>query len=87
MRKHLVLFLLGAFLLTGAVEAQTLRNASNAQIGKVESDGVVRNASNARIGKIDKEGIVRDDSNKQIGSAKGVDKKIAAVIFFFKLLE
>ena len=30
----------------------TVRNASNATIGKVESDGTVRNASNAAIGKI-----------------------------------
>ena len=28
------------------VEAQTIRNASNAQVGKIESDGTVRNRSN-----------------------------------------
>ena len=67
MRKHLILFFLGAFLLTGAVEAQTLRNASNAQIGKVESDGVVRNSSNARIGKVESDGTVRNASNARIG--------------------
>lgn len=45
----------------------TLRNASNAAIGKIDNDGTVRNASNASIGKIQNDGTVRNASNAAIG--------------------
>ena len=35
------------------------------------------------IGKIESDGTVRDGNGHNIGSAKGVDKKHAAVFFFF----
>ena len=69
--KHVIPLLLSLLLLVSApLEAQTLRNANNATIGKVESNGTIRNANNATIGK-----------------AEGVDRKIAAVLFFMHLLE
>ena len=69
--KHVIFLLLSLLLLVFApLEAQTLRNANNATIGKVESDGTIRNANNATIGK-----------------AEGVDRKIAAVLFFMHLLQ
>ena len=69
--KHVIPLLLSLLLLVSApLEAQTLRNANYASIGKVESNGTIRNANNATIGK-----------------AEGVDRKIAAVLFFMHLLE
>ena len=64
-----------------------IRNANNATIGKVESDGTVRNANNATIGKVQSDGTVRNANNATIGKAEGVDRKIAAVLFFMHLLE
>ena len=64
-------------------DAQTLRNASNATIGKIDSDGTVRNASNAILGKISSDGTVRNASNATIGKADGVNKQYAAAVFFF----
>lgn len=57
---------LSAFLSVGAT-AQTVRNASNATIGKIESNGTVRNSSNAMIGRIESNGTVRNASNATIG--------------------
>lgn len=48
-RKLFLVMVLSAFLSVGAT-AQTVRNASNATIGKIESNGTVRNSSNATIG-------------------------------------
>ena len=103
--KHVIFLLLSLLLLVFApLEAQTLRNANNATIGKVESDGTIRNANNATIGKIDSDGTVRNANNATIGKvesdgtvrnannatigkAEGVDRKIAAVLFFMHLLQ
>lgn len=56
MKKFLLLLslMLG---LSCSAEAQSLRNASNSYIGKVERDGTIRNASNSCIGKA--EGVDR----------------------------
>ena len=64
-------------------DAQTLRNASNAAIGKIDADGTVRNSSNATIGKISSDGTVRNASNATIGKAAGVNQRQAAAAFFF----
>ena len=47
--------------------AQTVRDRYNAQIGRVESNGIVRDRYNAQIGKIETNGVVRDRYNAQIG--------------------
>ena len=67
--------------------AQTYRSSNNATLGTVSSDGTVRNSSNSRIGKIDSDGTVRNANNSAIGKAQGIDKKIAAAIFFMDLLK
>ena len=59
-----------------------VRNASNAQIGRIESNGTVRNSLNAQIGKIESSGTIRDCFNPTMGSASGVKKEWAAVFFF-----
>ena len=58
------------------VQAQgcRLHNASNAQIGKISSDGTVRNASNGQVGKISSDGAVRNASNVQIGKIENDGK-------------
>ena len=65
-RKLFLVMVLSAFLSVGAT-AQTVRNASNATIGKIESNGTVRNSSNAMIGRIESNGTVRNSSNAMIG--------------------
>jgi hypothetical protein len=47
--------------------AVSLRNASNASCGQVESNGTVRNSSNASVGRIEKDGVIRNGSNASIG--------------------
>jgi hypothetical protein len=51
----------------------------------VDSDGTVRK-DGSNVGKIEKDGTVRKNG-RNIGSAKGVDPKYAAVIFFFGLFD
>ena len=67
-------------------QAQIVRDRYNSQIGKVETDGTIRDRYNSQIGKVDRDGTVRDRYNSQIGSAKGVEPRIAAVLFFMNLL-
>jgi hypothetical protein len=43
----------------------------------------VRNGSGTSIGKVEKDGTIRNSSGTGIGSAKGIDRKWAAVFFFF----
>lgn len=81
-RKLFLMMVLSAFLSVGAT-AQTVRNASNATIGKIESNGTVRNGSNAMIGRVESDGTVRNSSNATIGYARGIKKEWAAVFFFF----
>ena len=63
--------------------AQDLRNSSNSYIGKIESDGTVRDRSNSYLGKIENDGTVRDKSNRSIGKADGIERRYAALFFFF----
>ena len=63
--------------------AQTVRNANNASIATIESDGTVRDQSNRTLGKVESDGTVRDSSNRTPGTAKGVPMRYAALYFFF----
>ena len=65
------------------VQAQEMRNGSNAYVGKVERDGTIRDRSNAYVGKIESDGTVRDKSNRSIGKADGIERRYAALFFFF----
>lgn len=65
MKKLLLLLALG--LTTLSMNAQDLRNANNATIGKIESDGTVRNSSNSTVGKIERDGTIRNANNSSIG--------------------
>ena len=55
------------FLLSAPLQAQTIRNANNATIGRVDSDGTIRNANNATIGKVDSSGTIRNANNATLG--------------------
>ena len=68
----------------GKVERDgTVRDRSNSYIGKIESDGTVRDRSNSYLGKIENDGTVRDKSNRSIGKADGIERRYAALFFFF----
>jgi hypothetical protein len=45
---------------------------------------VIRDASGIRTGEVEKSGTIRDRSGLRIGTAEGVDKRQAAVLFFFR---
>ena len=61
----------------------TIQNSSYSTVGYVKSDGTVQNSSYSTIGYIKNDGTVQNSSYSTIGYAKGVDKKWAAVTFFF----
>ena len=63
----LAVFCMG-LVLPAVMNAQTLRNGSNAKVGTIESNGTVRNASNAKIGTIESNGTVRNASNAKVGT-------------------
>ena len=50
MRRFRLFLFAVLLMLTASVQAQTLRDSSNRNIGKVESDGTIRNSSNSCIG-------------------------------------
>lgn len=84
MKKILLVMLVGLFAAgINSTTAQTVRNSSNAYMGKVESDGTIRNSSNAYVGKIQSDGTIRDAQNRVVGTAKGLTKEQAAALFFF----
>ena len=83
MKQKLILSMILSLSVMAASEAQTIRNASNAQVGTIERDGTIRNRSNSQIGKVESDGTVRDASNSKMGSAPGIKKEWVAVFFFF----
>ena len=60
--------------------------AGDENIGKIYDDGTVRDGYGHNIGKIYDDGTVRDGNGHNIGSAKGLDKRKAALMFFFHLM-
>ena len=69
----------------GKIESNGNIRKNGSIIGKIESNGDVRINGSIK-GKIESNGNVRK-SGSVIGSAKGVDKRQAAVIFFFEFFE
>ena len=61
----------------------TIRDMQGIKIGSIGKDGTVRDKNGIKLGEICDEGTVRDKNGIKIGSAKGVDKKQAAWMFFF----
>ena len=67
MRRFRLFLFAVLLMLTASVQAQTLRDSSNRNIGKVESDGTIRDGSNRMVGRIYTDGTMRDSSNRNIG--------------------
>ena len=88
MKKLLIItgFIFALALYSNTVSAQDFRDGYGHNIGKIESDGTVRDGYGHNIGKIYDDGTVRDGNGHNIGSAKGLDKRKAALMFFFHLM-
>ena len=71
----------------GKVESDgTVRNANNMRLGKIFEDGTIRDCNNMRLGTISSDGTIRNNNNMRVGTASGINKRYAAVLFFFNLL-
>jgi len=70
---------------TGEVDEHgAIRDKNGIKLGSVDDDGTVRNKNGIRLGTIDDDGDVRDKNGIRLGKAKEMDKKKAAVLFFFR---
>lgn len=78
--KIILIFILFATM-DGTTTAQTLRNSSGSQIGKIESDGTVRDGKSNRLGKIESDGAVRNDKGNSIGKADGSTRQRIGAIY------
>ena len=68
----------------GKIEADgTIRNSSGTSVGKIDRDGTIRNSSGTGIGKVENDGTIRNGSGTSVGKVEGIDRKWAAVFFFF----
>ena len=67
MRRFRLFLFAVLLMLTASVQAQTLRDSSNRNIGKVESDGTIRDGSNRMVGRIYTDGTLRASSNRLVG--------------------
>ena len=69
---------------TGYIKSDgTIQNSSYNTVGFIKSDGTIQNSSYNTIGYVKDDGTVQNSSYNTIGYAKGIDKKWAAVTFFF----
>jgi hypothetical protein len=88
MIKIFLKLLIIGFLITTAssMEAQDLRDKNGIKTGSVDDHGNIRDKSGIKTGSFDKENIIRDKNGIKLGKAKDMDKKKAAVLFFFSEL-
>jgi hypothetical protein len=68
----------------GNVKDNEIYNKDGKKIAKIGKDGVITDNSKRMIGKIADDGTVTDSKGVKLGSAPGVDKGVAALIFFFQ---
>ena len=68
----------------GYIKGETIYDRSYSTLGYVKSDGTVYDRSYSTLGYVKDDGTVYDRSYSTIGYAKGINKKWAAVFFFFK---
>ena len=67
----------------GYIKGETIYDRSYSTIGYVKSDGTVYDRSYSTLGYVRDDGTVYDRSYSTLGYAKGINKKWAAVFFFF----
>lgn len=73
LRSYIAASLVGlAACLATVAQAQTLRDASYHNIGRISPNGVVRNNSQQSIGFFDNDGTVRNRNNKAVGKVKNL---------------
>jgi hypothetical protein len=59
-----------------------IRTRDGKEAGRIAKDGKVTNAKGKTLGTIYDDGTVRNSKGSRLGSAPGVDKNLAAIIFF-----
>jgi len=77
--KQFLLFVslcFATFFLTQTASSQDIRDKYGIKTGQVQDDGDIRDKHGVKTGHFDKDGV-------KIGTAKDVDMREAAVIFFF----
>jgi uncharacterized protein YxeA len=69
---------------TGYIKSDgTIQDDSYRTVGYVKDDGTVQNSSYSTIGYVKEDGTVQNSSYSTIGHANGIDRRWAAVVFFF----
>jgi hypothetical protein len=67
-----------------SVQNGTIRDMNGKDFGKIGQDGKVFDSAGKLLGTIAADGTITDAQGKKIGSAQGVDKNVAAMIFFYQ---
>lgn len=70
--------------LLGTMRDGVIRNKKGKELGRLAKDGIVTNAKGKLLGTIYDDGTIRNSKGSRLGSASGVDKNIAAIIFFIR---
>jgi hypothetical protein len=68
----------------GSIRDGVIKTKDGKEAGKLSKDGKVSNAKGKLLGTIYDDGTIRNSKGSRLGSAPGVDKNIAAMIFFNK---
>lgn len=68
----------------GSVDNGIVRDKNGKEFARINPDGKVQTAAGQLMGTIAEDGTITDENGKKIGSAPGVDKNIAALVFFLK---
>lgn len=68
----------------GSIRDGVIRKKDGTEIGRLSKDGKVTNAKGKLLGTIYDDGTIRNRNGSRLGSAPGVDKNIAAMMFFNK---
>lgn len=80
----------GAFIAKNRQKAATVKDGiitgtSGNVIARIAQDGKVTDGTGKLMGTIAADGTVTDAGNTKVGAAPGVDKHVAAIVYFFKL--
>lgn len=69
----------------GKVENGVIRDRYGKEYARIGQDGKVTDGNGNLLGSIGTDGTIRDAKGVKIGSAPGVDKNVAAIVFFFQV--
>ncbi len=69
--------------LAGTVENGVIRDRNGKIFARISQDGKITDASGNLMGTVNADGTVLDSRNAKIGSSQGVEKNVAAIMFFF----